>query len=168
MTQVPENIFRKYDIRGTVTGDKPQLTAEVARLVGKGYGTYMIRTFQTERVYVGGDNRLTTPPLKQAVIEGLVSTGLHVTDIGGVMTPTVYYASAQYGAKAGGIQITGSHLDLQYNGIKMAYGKLALSGDQIQAILQLILKDDFIAKQGKLDTDLDMVKKHMATIAGKV
>ena len=46
MTQVPENIFRKYDIRGTVTGDQPQLTPDVARLVGKGYGTYMIRTFQ--------------------------------------------------------------------------------------------------------------------------
>lgn len=168
MTQVPENIFRKYDIRGTVTGDKPQLTPDVARLVGKGYGTYMIRTFQTERVFIGGDNRLTTAPIKQAVIEGLVSTGLHVTDIGGVMTPTVYFASAQYGAKAGGIQITGSHLDLQYNGIKMAYGKLALSGDQIQAVLQLILKDDFIARPGKQDTDLNMVKKHMATIAGKV
>ncbi len=168
MAQVPTNIFRKYDIRGTVAGDSPQLTPQVATLVGQAYGTYMIRTFQTDHVFVGSDNRLTSPPLKKAVIEGLVKTGLHVTDIGTVMTPTVYFASAQHGPKGGGIQITGSHLALQYNGIKMAFGRLALSGEQIQAILQLIQQDDFEKGAGKLDSDLDMVKKHMDTIASKV
>ena len=168
MSQVPANIFRAYDIRGTVAGDKPELTKEVAFLVGKGYGTYMKRTFQTDRVFVGSDNRLSSPPLKQAVIEGLVSTGLYVTDIGEVMTPTVYFASAQYGPKGGGIQITGSHLALNYNGIKMAYGKLALSGEQIQNILKLIQQDDFEVGIGKQDTDPNMVHKHMDTIAGLV
>ena len=63
MTQVPANIFRKYDIRGTAVGDAPQLTPEVAMLVGKGYGTYMQRTFQTDHVFIGSDNRLTSAPL---------------------------------------------------------------------------------------------------------
>jgi phosphomannomutase/phosphoglucomutase len=101
-------------------------------------------------------------------MEGIVSTGLHVTDIGYVMTPTVYYASASYGPKGGGIQITGSHLSLEYNGIKMAFGKLALSGEQIQAILQLILTDDFVVANGKLDKDPDLVYRHMDTIASHV
>src|SRR5579859_4663583 len=153
MSQVPTNIFRKYDIRGTVKGASPELTPNLALLVGKGYGTYMQRTFQTDHVFVGSDNRLSSPPLKQAIIAGIASTGLHVTDIGGVMTPTVYYASAQYGEKGGGIQITGSHLTLEYNGIKMAYGRLALSGDRIQAILKLILADNFDHGQGILDSD---------------
>src|SRR5258708_1826381 len=148
MSQVPTNIFRKYDIRGTVKGASPEVTPDVALLVGKGYGTYMQRTFQTDHVFVGSDNRLSSPPLKQAVIEGIASTGLHVTDLGDVMTPTVYYASASYGVRGGGVQITGSHLTLDYNGIKMAFGKLALSGEQIQAILQLIQKDDFQKGQG--------------------
>jgi len=168
MAQVPATIFRKYDIRGTVTGDQPQLTPEVAFLVGQGYGTYMIRHFQTDHVFVGSDNRLTSPPLKKAVMDGIVSTGLHVTDIGFVMTPTVYFASAQHGPRGGGIQITGSHLTLQYNGIKMAFGRLALSGEQIQAILQLILNNDFEKGAGKLDSDPDMVKKHMACIGDLV
>jgi len=168
MSSVPKTIFRAYDIRGTATGNEPQLTPEVARLVGTGYGTYMRRTFATDRVFVGSDNRLTSPPLKQAIMDGIATTGLHVTDIGAVMTPTVYFASAQYGDKGGGIQITGSHLTLEYNGIKMAYGRLALSGEQIQAILALILEDDFERGTGHLDADLDMVRKHMATIAGKV
>lgn len=165
MSQVPTNIFRKYDIRGTIAGASPQLTKEVAQLVGKGYGTYMIRTFETDHVFVGSDNRLSSAPLKQAVMEGIVSTGLHVTDIGFVMTPTVYFASAQHGPKGGGIQVTGSHLALEYNGIKMAYGRLALSGEQIQAILQLIQRDDFEKGQGAQDADPDMVKKHMETIS---
>jgi phosphomannomutase / phosphoglucomutase len=171
MAQVPKSIFRAYDIRGLATewkGSPAQLTIEVAQLVGRGYGTYCQRTFGMERVFIGSDNRLTSAQLKYAVISGVLSTGLHVTDIGGVMTPSVYYASASYGGKGGGIQVTGSHLDLQYNGIKMAYGKLALSGDQIQSILQLILNDDFNIGLGQLAYDFDLPKRHMQTIAGKV
>lgn len=168
MAQVPTNIFRKYDIRGTVAGDAPQMTPDIARLVGKGYATYMKRTYGTDRVFVGCDNRLTSPPLKTALVEGLLSTGLNVTDIGAVMTPTVYFASAQYGPKGGGIQITGSHLTLEYNGIKMAYDRFALYGDQIQAILDLILKDDFATGAGDFTSDPDMVKKHMNVIRSKV
>jgi phosphomannomutase/phosphoglucomutase len=171
MATVPKSIFRAYDIRGLATawnGNLPQLTPEVALLVGKGYGTYTQRMHGIERVFVGSDNRLSSAALKHAVISGLLSSGLAVTDIGGVMTPSVYYAAAQYGTKGGGIQVTGSHLDLQYNGIKMAYGKLALSGDQIQAILQLILTDDFNVGQGQYTLDLDLPKQHMKTIGGKV
>jgi phosphomannomutase len=102
------------------------------------------------------------------VIDGLISTGLHVTDIGTVMTPTVYFASAQHGEHGGGIQITGSHLALDYNGIKMAYGRLALSGEQIQSILRLIQTDDFEKGSGKLDSDPDLVYRHMAKIGDMV
>jgi phosphomannomutase/phosphoglucomutase len=166
--QFPSAIFRKYDIRGRVTGENPQITPELARAVGMGYGTYMQRTFQTERVYVGCDNRPTSPTLKAALIEGLLSTGLDVTDLGEVMTPTVYYASAQHGARAGGIQITGSHLSLEFNGIKMAYDRFALYGEQIQAIRALIEADDFARGSGTLTRDSSLVQQHMQTIASKV
>lgn len=166
--QFPSAIFRKYDIRGRVAGDNPQITPELANAVGKGYGTYMQRTHNTERVYVGCDNRPTSPILKKALIEGLLSTGVDVTDIGDVMTPSVYYASAQHGARAGGIQITGSHLALEFNGIKMAYDRFALYGDQIQAIRALIEADDFLTGSGTLTQDTSLVAKHMQTIASKV
>jgi phosphomannomutase/phosphoglucomutase len=166
--QFPSAIFRKYDIRGTVTGERPQITPELARAVGMGYGTYMRRTFQTERVYVGCDNRPTSPTLKAALIEGLLSTGLDVTDLGEVMTPSVYYASAQHGARAGGVQITGSHLSLDFNGIKMAYDRFALYGEQIQAIRALIEADDFERGSGTLTRDSSLVQQHLRTIASKV
>lgn len=168
MAQVPSVIFRKYDIRGNVVGPNPQITPELVRLVGMGYGTFMQRTHGTDHVFVGCDNRASSDPLKAALIEGLLSTGLRVTDIGAVMTPTVYFACAQYGTKGGGIQITGSHLSLEYNGIKMAQDRFALYGDSIQAIREIIEKDDFITGAGSLDHDREMVKRHMETIASKV
>jgi phosphomannomutase / phosphoglucomutase len=168
MTQVDTSIFRKYDVRGTVGGDKAQITPDLARLLGKALGTYLPKTFQTERVFVGCDNRTTSPGLKAALIEGIASTGLNVTDIGAVLTPTVYFASASYGKKGAGVMITGSHLDTRYNGIKMAYGALAMADQQIQSLLKIIQDDAFATGQGEIATDLDMIHKHMDTIGGKV
>jgi len=168
MANVPSVIFRKYDIRGNITGETPLLTPTIATLVGKGYGTFMQRTHGTDRVFVGRDNRHSSGPLQAALIDGLRSTGLNVTDIGEVMTPSVYFASALYGAKGGGIQITGSHLSLEYNGIKMAQDRFALFGDHIQAIRELIEKDDFLSGTGDLHYDPNLVQRHMDTIKGKV
>jgi phosphomannomutase / phosphoglucomutase len=171
MAALDTAIFRKYDIRGVAsdaTGKKVQLTPEVAELVGKALGTYLPQQFGTERVFVGSDNRLTSKPLRQAMIAGLLSTGMNVTDIGEVMTPTVYFAAASFNGVGAGVQVTGSHLTTEYNGIKMAYGKLALAGEQIQELLGIIQSSSFKSGKGEVTTDFPMILKHMATIAGKV
>jgi len=168
MTQVDTSIFRKYDIRGTVSGEKAQITPDLARLVGRALGTYLPKQFGTDRMFVGCDNRTTSPGLKQALMEGVASTGVNVTDIGAVMTPTLYFASASYSGKGAGVMITGSHLDTRYNGIKMAYGALALADDQIQDLLKIIQTDGFASGQGEINSDPQMIYKHMDTIASKV
>jgi phosphomannomutase/phosphoglucomutase len=170
MTAINATIFRKYDIRGTATGDDAQLTPDVARLVGKALGTYLPKQFRTEHVFVGRDNRLTSPPLQMAMIEGLASTGMNVSDIGEVITPTVYFASASYSSAntGAGVMITGSHLTTIYNGIKMAYGPLALADQQILDLLNLIQQDAFATGQGEVTEDFNMTKKHMDTIKQKV
>ncbi len=162
------SVFRKYDIRGTVVGNPPQITPDLARAVGKALGTYLPKNFGTDRVFVGCDNRQTSTPLKQAMIEGLLSTGMNVTDIGQVLTPTTYFACASYGEKGGGVMITGSHLDTRYNGIKMAFGTLALAGEQIQDLLKIIQTNAFAVGEGKLETDLNMIHKHIEKIGSMV
>jgi len=168
MATLDRSIFRKYDIRGIAAGDNPQLTPEVALLVGKALGTYLPRHFGSERIFVGADNRLTSGPLKSAVIKGLASTGLPVTDIGEVLTPTVYFASASCAGAGAGVMVTGSHLDTRYNGIKMAYGKLALAGQQIQDLLQIIAEESFAQGAASVSEDADMIHKHMSAIQSKV
>ncbi len=168
MTAIDPSVFRKYDIRGTAAGDAPQLTPAFARLVGQALGSYLTQQFQTQRVFVGSDNRLTSGPLKAAVIDGLASTGLPVTDIGEVLTPTVYFASASFDGAGAGVMVTGSHLDTRYNGIKMAYGKLALADEQIQDLLKIINERAFSVGQPEIAQDFDMIQRHMTAIQSKV
>lgn len=167
MSEFDHSVFRKYDIRGTVAAPA-QLNPTLAQLVGKALGTYLPQQFHTERVFVGSDNRLSSPSLKDALIAGLIHTGMNVVDIGEVLTPTVYYASASYGERGAGVMITGSHLDTRYNGIKMAYGKLALAGEQIQQLKEIIAQEDFTEGQGELSHDPAMIDRHMAAIGGMV
>ncbi|MFN8447325.1 MAG: phosphomannomutase/phosphoglucomutase [Anaerolineae bacterium] len=168
MTQVDTSVFRKYDIRGTVAGDNPQITPDLARLVGKALGTYLPGEFGTDHMFVGQDNRASSASIKMALMEGVASTGMNVTDIGEVMTPTVYFASASYGDKGAGVMITGSHLATKYNGIKMAYGALALADQQILDLLKIIQQDAFAQGDGSIDQDFNMLHKHMETIKGMV
>ncbi len=168
MTRVNPHIFRKYDIRGLVTGENPDITPAFARLVGQAYGTYMQRQYQTAHVYVGSDNRPSSPGLRAAIIDGVAATGLAVTDLGEVLTPTVYFAAASHGPTAGSIMITGSHLTTDYNGIKMGYGALAIYGEEIQTLLRLIQAEDFEKGSGSVTQDFSMIHRHMETIKGKV
>ena len=162
------SIFRAYDIRGTVTGEDPQITPELAGRVGLALGTVLPRDFGSERVFVGCDNRPSSSALRAAMIAGIAATGMDVTDIGEVITPTVYFASASHGEAGAGVMITGSHLDVRYNGIKMAYGPLAMAGQQITDLLTLIQSGDFARGQGSVTQDFDMIRRHMATIQTKV
>ena len=168
MTQVDTSVFRKYDIRGTVAGDSVQITPDLARLVGKALGTYLPREFGTDHMFVGQDNRASSQSLRMALMEGVASTGLNVTDIGEVMTPTVYFASASYSGKGAGVMITGSHLATKYNGIKMAYGALALADQQILDLLAIIQQDAFAVGEGKVDRDFNMLHEHMEKIKSMV
>ncbi|GAB4450853.1 MAG: phosphomannomutase/phosphoglucomutase [Anaerolineae bacterium] len=167
--KVDPNIFRKYDVRGVAAGDDPQLSPGVARLIGKAYGTFMKRNLGAEKAYVGGDNRETTPALKAAVAEGIASTGMHVIDIGEVLTPTVYFAASSLGKNGGGVMVTGSHLTPEYNGIKMSKGSLSLHGDEITgALLGMVQRMDFETGSGSITQDRSIVDEHFETIKRKV
>ncbi|MCY3834981.1 MAG: phosphomannomutase/phosphoglucomutase [Anaerolineaceae bacterium] len=167
MAAFEHSVFRKYDIRGSVA-EPAQLNPALAQWVGQSLGTYLPQHFSTERVFVGSDNRLSSPALKDALITGLIRTGMDVVDIGEVLTPTVYFASASYSERGAGVMITGSHLDTRYNGIKMAYGKLALAGEQIQQLKEIIVHQDFAEGEGELTQDLAMIDRHLAAIGSMV
>lgn len=137
MTPNPQ-IFREYDIRGLVERD---LTSDVVYQLGKGIGTY-IRRQGAARVSVGRDGRLSSERIAHELKEGLLATGLEVTDVGQCPTPVLYF-SISHLQLDGGIMITGSHNPPEFNGIKMALGKTSIFGEQIQRIRNLIEAQDF-------------------------
>jgi phosphomannomutase / phosphoglucomutase len=132
------NIFREYDIRGVVAEDLP---SDVVVLLGKGIGTFLVRQ-GAKRFTIGRDGRLTSERIASDLKEGLTSTGLEITDVGMCPTPVLYF-SAPHLQMDGGIMITGSHNPPEFNGIKIALGKAAVYGEQIQDIRRLIDANDF-------------------------
>ena len=132
-------IFRAYDVRGKVGSD---LTPEVFELVGRAYGTLVSRK-GGRRVALGMDNRVTSPPLKEAFGQGVLSTGLDVVDIGVNTTPLLYFATAHWKLD-GGATVTGSHNPVSDNGVKMVHaGAAPLTEDEIQGLLATIRAGDF-------------------------
>ncbi len=134
---VEPSIFKAYDIRGLYPS---QLTAEVARRVGRAFVDYL----GAKRIVVGQDARLSSPELSSAFIRGARSQGCAVVDIGRVGTDMMYFYSASQGLDGGAI-ITASHNPKEWNGIKMVrQGASALSGDAgIKEIKEAILAGRF-------------------------
>ncbi|ASJ05301.1 phosphoglucosamine mutase [Thermococcus barossii] len=91
-----------------------KLTPELALNVGRALGTFL----EGGTVVVGMDTRTSGEMLKQALISGLLSTGVDVIDIGLAPTPLTGFAIKLYEADAG-VTITASHNPPEYNGIKV-------------------------------------------------
>jgi len=143
--QINPQIYREYDIRGVVDKD---LTPAIAKRLGQGFGTYMVHHKRLNLV-VGRDGRLSSKSFADALIEGLLSTGCHVTDIGLCPTPT-YYFSIFHLDKDGGMTVTGSHNPPEFNGFKVSVGKSTIFGEEIQSLGRLIEKGKFASGKGSL------------------
>jgi phosphomannomutase / phosphoglucomutase len=140
---VNPSIFREYDIRGLAEKD---FDREFAFLLGRVHGT-VISERGGSRVSVGRDCRGTSAAYAEAVIAGLLSTGLQVYDIGVCPTPLLYFSLFHLDLD-GGIEITASHNAAEYNGFKLCSGKETLYGEDIQDIRARMERNRFINKPG--------------------
>lgn len=68
-------------------------------------------------VVIGRDTRQSSHMLRAAVLAGLLSTGCRVIDLEVAPTPVVSFAIRDLQA-AGGLSITGSHNDIEWNALK--------------------------------------------------
>ena len=155
-------IFRQYDIRGVVNVD---LDEDFARRLGQAFGTYAVKNGEN-KVDVGNDNRTSSPFLKKAVTEGLLSTRCDVVDIGTVITPIFYYARIHHDINPG-IMVTASHNPAQFNGFKVAFGPGTIYGDEIQSLRSMMEKGDFSSGNGTLSFK-DPVEDYMNMICEKI
>ncbi len=115
-------------VRGIVGKD---LTPDVVTRYAAAFGTWVLegtrdgrrRTRPSHRptsrpeVVVGRDARASGPAFAKAAIEGLLSAGCDVIDVGLVPTPTVQLAIEHHRA-GGGIVITASHNPIEWNALK--------------------------------------------------
>lgn len=150
------SIFREYDIRG-VYGTA--LTEKVAENIGKAFGTLMRRS-GGKKISLGYDIRLSSPSLREALLSGLLSTGLHVVDIGACPTPVLYFSLFQLEVD-GGVMITASHNPAEFNGFKLCRGKGTLFGAEIQQVREMSEGSDFDRGKGELTFERDFLSAYL-------
>src|SRR5688572_11977034 len=156
-------IFRAYDVRGKVGID---VTPEVFEPVGRAYAT-LIRRMGGRTIALGMDNRLSSPPLKEAFARGCLAAGVDVVDIGVNHTPLLYFATAHWQLD-GGATVTGSHNPVSDNGVKMVHaGAAPLTEEEIQALLATIRSGDFQPGAGT-QTARDPREEYFAAITRHV
>jgi phosphomannomutase len=123
--------FKAYDIRGRL-GE--ELNEDIALRIGRAYGELL----KPKTVVLGGDVRLTSESLKQALANGLQDAGVDVLDIGVSGTEEIYFATWYLGVD-GGIEVTASHNPMDYNGMKLVReGARPISGDTGLLDIQLL------------------------------
>lgn len=148
-------IFREYDIRGKFPDD---LNNDTVYELGKSFGAY----YQSKGagvISLGHDCRESYPVLKNALIKGLLETGMRVNDIGMVPTPLLYFSIHELNLD-GGIMITGSHNPPEYNGFKICLGKSTIHGEEIQKIREIQEAGDFQSGEGTL-VKADVIKPYL-------
>lgn len=152
-------IFRAYDIRG-IFGD--DLTEGISEDIGKAFGTHISKG----TIAVGMDNRLSSGKLKEALINGILSTGVNVIDIGMVPTPLLYFSIHRLELE-GGIMITGSHNPPQYNGFKLCDGTDTLYGPQIKELGDMVKAGKFNEGAGEV-TARDMIADYIEYVTQNI
>ena len=90
-------------------------TAQFLRSLLRGYERGQANA---QSLCVGRDMRMHSESLTQALIEGMISTGANIIDIGMIDTPQMYFAINHYGT-CGGVQVTASQYPAKYNGFKI-------------------------------------------------
>ena len=146
VTKLNPDMFREYDIRGIAGTD---LNDCAVRILGRAVGTYLRRN-GCEYVVLGRDCRISSTRIRDVLYDVFLQTGLQVTDLGVCHTPLMYFSLHQLNVD-GGVMITGSHNPAEYNGLKIALGKLTIHGDQIREIRSIAESKNFWEGRGRGD-----------------
>ena len=158
-TDMPQSIFRAYDIRGTVD---ETFTENNLYTIGIAIGSEALARGE-HTIALGRDGRLSGPSLSKALQEGIIASGCNVINIGMCPTPVLYYATNNLNTKSGVI-LTGSHNPPEYNGIKIVLGEETLHGEAILKLYQRIISRDFARGKGSSEENKDVISNYIQSI----
>jgi phosphomannomutase/phosphoglucomutase len=155
-------IFREYDIRGIAGEDIKE--ADVIN-IGKAYGS-LLKQQNKKIISVGRDCRLTSEKFSQLFIEGIISTGCDVIDVGTCPTPVLYF-SIQHLDLGGGAMVTASHNPPEYNGFKLMSGLDSIHGQGLQEVRKIIEENAFVQGSGTVSKK-DVITPYMEYIVNNI
>jgi phosphomannomutase / phosphoglucomutase len=147
--KINPNGFREYDARWLYEKD---VDLEGITDLGKGLGTQVItHTKKTNpRIVVGHDYRSYSEDIKKALVNGLISTGCNVEDIGLSLSPTVYFAQFNLNSDAIAM-VTASHNENGWTGVKMGIKKgLTHAPEEMKELKDITLNKNFVSGIGSI------------------
>ena len=127
---ITESIFREYDIRGEYPN---QINEDVVKKIGFAISHKCI-DLGIDEICVGRDGRISGKSLLDALIEGIIESGINVLNIDLATSPLLYYAAKKNKDKSG-VMITGSHNPKNHNGIKLVINDNPVSGKEILSLI---------------------------------
>lgn len=142
-TMINPEVFREYDVRGVVDKD---LNFDFVYNLGRSIGTYSIPR-GAKTLTLGMDCRLSSEEYRNAIKEGIISTGINIIDIGLCATPMLYFSIRQFSAD-GGVMVTGSHNPPEFNGFKICVGPDTIYGKDIQELRKIMEIGQYINGNG--------------------
>lgn len=141
-------MFKRYDIRGEYPGE---LNEEFAERLGKSLGTFARRNYG-DQVVVCKDNKDSSSSLKEYLIAGLQSVGVNVVDVG--EGPTDYAAFAGKENNSVSVQITSSHMPLDFNGFKFMYPEgNGFKNPDLNEVKRIFREEDFEPGLGSFEKE---------------
>ncbi len=146
--KINPNGFREYDARWIF---EKEIDLEGITDLGKGLGSQIINhtKLNNPRIVVGHDYRSYSEKIKKSLIEGLVSTGCNVEDLGLSLSPMVYFAQFNLNSDAIAM-VTASHNENGWTGVKMGIKKgLTHAPEEMTELKDITLNQKF--KSGKGD-----------------
>ena len=146
--KINPNGFREYDARWIFERD---IDIEGITNLGKGLGTQIINHTKKNnpRVIVGHDYRAYSEKIKKNLIEGLISTGCNVEDLGLSLSPMVYFAQFNLNSDAIAM-VTASHNENGWTGVKMGIKKgLTHAPEEMRELKEITLNQKFSKGKGR-------------------
>ncbi len=124
-----------------IRGETGKLTPNMALELAEAFGTLL---GQGKSVLLARDTRLTSRMLRNDIINGLISVGINVINLGVCPSPCLLYNIKHNGAN-GGVMITGSHIPEDWNGIKFINGdtKTYITSNYLNRIMEVYKTKSF-------------------------
>jgi len=168
------------DIRGVaiegVADETVNLTAEQANAIGQAFAQWLsakcAQPMSELKVSIGRDSRLSGSSLAQGLAEGLMASGVSVSDFGLASTPAMFMSTVtqtKHHAEVydGSVMITASHLPFNRNGFKFFTEQGGLDKNEIYQILSFASECKTLRFERSANT-VDFMAVYAAGLVDKV
>ena len=163
--------FREYDARWWIGGhglsQEPDINLYGIQAFGAGLGTLMHEYEVGTKLVVAHDYRHYSLSVKQALIVGLMSSGIEVNDIGLALSPMAYFAQFELDCP-GVAMVTASHNSDGWTGVKMGIEPpLTFGPKEMSRLKDIVMSGQAVSRSGGAYKYIDGIReKYLADLIG--